>query len=151
MKLRIEYIPRDGVEEIVVRCRTVDENVKRQCEAIEALINDKPAIVYLKGSQEFYLPSGDVLFFETDDETVYAHTADDMYKVTYRLYELEEILPPTFMRVSKSAVANTERILSVSHNFQSSSPVQFRHTHKQVYVSRFYFKALKHKLSQRRG
>ena len=144
MKLRIEYVPRDADEEIVVRVRAIDAAVQRKCEAIQALIDDKPAVVYYKAGQEFYLPAGDVLFFETDGETVYAHTCDDMYKVHHRLYELEGILPTEFMRISKSTVANTAQILSVSKNLASSSPVQFAHSHKQVYVSRFYFGLFKY-------
>jgi len=150
MKLRIETISRDAEEEIVIRCRQINDSVRKQCEAIETLLGNKPPIIYYKKNQEFYLPAGDILFFETDGETVYAHTADDMYKVNFRLYELEEILPPEFMRVSKSTVANTAKIFSVSKNLSSSAPVQFTKTHKQIYVSRFYFKELKQKLSQRR-
>lgn len=154
MRFRIEYIP-DGEdaqkqEEIVVYCRSFDENVKRYCEAIEKLLDDTPAIVYYKGEQEFYLPSSEILFFETDDDAVFAHTAKDVFKVTQRLYQLEEILPPSFMRISKSTVANTSKILSLNRTLPSSVAVQFFNTHKQVYVSKFYYKELKQKLSQRR-
>ena len=151
MKLRIEFIPRDAEPEICVRCHALDDAVKRRCEAIEQILDDKPPIVYVKDAQEFYLPPGEVLFFETDGETVFAHTRDDMYKVSHRLYELEALLPADFMRISKSTVCNTAQILSVSKNLSSSSPVQFMNTHKQVYASRFYFKDLKQKLSQRRN
>lgn len=149
MKLRIEFI-QDGEEEIVIKCRSFDENVKKHCEAIEALLDDTPAIVYYKDDREFYLPSGKILFFETDGEDVVAHTAKDMFKVNHRLYQLEEILPPEFMRISKSTVVNTSQILSLSRNIPSSAQIMFFGTHKQVFVSKFYYKALKQKLSQRR-
>ena len=150
MRFRIEFISRESEEEIVVRCHSLDENIKKYSAAIEALLDDKPAIVYYKEGQEFYLPSSEVLFFETDGEIVYAHTGNDMFKVNYRLYELEAILPSDFSRISKSTIANTTRILSLSKNLSSSVSAQFFNTHKQVYVSRFYFKNLKQKLSQRR-
>lgn len=150
MRFRIEYVSEDADEEIVLRCRSFDENVKRQCEAIEALIEDKPAIVYYKDDQEFYLPSREVLFFETDGETVYAHTSKDMFKVNHRLYQLEEMLPSEFSRISKSAVANTSRILSLNRTLPSSVAVRFFNSPKQVYVSKFYYKDLKQKLSQKR-
>jgi len=150
MRFRIEFIPKETDEEIVIRCHSLDENVKRHCEAIESLLDDSPAIVYYKDDMEFYLPSSSVLFFETDGEIVYAHTKSDMFKVNYRLYELEAILPPEFSRISKSTVANSSQILSLSKNISSSASVQFFGTHKQVFVSRLYFKSLKQKLSQRR-
>lgn len=150
MKLRIEFVHGEAEEEIVIKCRSFDENVKRQCEVIEALLDDTPAIVYYKGEQEFYLPSSEILFFETDGEDVVAHTAKDMYKVNPRLYQLEAVLPQEFMRISKSAIANTAQILSLSKSISSTASVRFFDSHKQVYASKFYLKALKEKLSQRR-
>ncbi|MCL2563715.1 MAG: LytTR family transcriptional regulator [Oscillospiraceae bacterium] len=149
MRFRIEFVAKDAEEEIVVRCHSLDENIKRQCAAIEGLLDDTPAIIYHKADQEFYLPGKEILFFETDGEIVHAHTAGDMFRVNYRLYQLEEILPPAFMRISKSTVANTAQILSLCKTISTSVSVQFFHTHKHVYVSRFYLKALKEKLSQR--
>ena len=150
MRFRIAFIPEDAEEEIVLHCHHLDENIKKQCDAIEALISDKPAIIYHKADQEFYLPSKAILFFETDGETVYAHTKEDMYKVSYRLYQLEDILPPEFLRISKSTVANTRQIVSLSKTLGASVSVQFFNTHKQVYASKFYLKSLKESLSQRR-
>ena len=66
------------------------------------------------------------------------------------LYELEELLPGQFMRVSKSAILNTSHVYSITKNLSSSSVVQFRNTHKQVYVSRMYYKPLKCKLEEKR-
>jgi len=151
LRFRIEFIPDGAEEEIVLRCHSLDENIKKRCEAIETLLDDKPAIVYYKADQEFYLPSAKVLFFETDGEIVCAHTANDMFRVNYRLYQLETILPSDFLRISKSTIANTAQILSLSKNLSSSVAVQFFNTHKQVHVSRFYYSNLKQKLSQRRG
>lgn len=150
MKLRVEFIHDNEDEEIVIKCRSFDENVKRQYEVIEELLDEKPAIIYYKGNQEFYLPCSEVLFFETDGDEVIAHTAKEMYTVSHRLYQLEAILPPEFMRISKSAVANTAQILSLSRTISSTASVSFFNTHKQIYVSKFYYKSLKHKLSQRR-
>ncbi|MCL2213354.1 MAG: LytTR family transcriptional regulator [Oscillospiraceae bacterium] len=128
----------------------MDENIRLRCAAIEAMLSHKPAIVYHKGEREFYLPSSDILFFETDGEAVYAHSKSEMYSVTYRLYQLEELLPNEFVRISKSTVANTSQIMSLTKTLPSSVSVQFFDTHKQVHVSRHYYKQLKEKLSNRR-
>ena len=50
-----------------------------------------------------------VKVFETEEKVVYAHTKDDMFQVKYRLYELEEILPGYFMRISKSTILNAKK------------------------------------------
>jgi len=150
LRFRIEYIDLAEDEEIILRCHSLDENIRRHCQAIEAMLDERPAIVYTKGEQEFYLISRDILYFETQGETVYAHTAKDLFKVNYRLYQLESMLPPEFLRISKSTIANTARILSLTKSV-SSNTIQFAGSNKEVHVSRFYFKELKQKLSQRRG
>ena len=74
----------------------------------------------------------------------------DAYKAKYKLYELEETLPRFFMRVSKSTILNTNHIFSIDRNLTASSVVAFTGTHKQVYVSRYYYKPLISKLEEKR-
>jgi DNA-binding LytR/AlgR family response regulator len=66
------------------------------------------------------------------------------------LYELEELLPGFFMRISKSAILNTNQVYAINRNLAASSVIEFRNTHKQVYVSRNYYKPLKNKLEEKR-
>ena len=149
IKFRIEFIGEDEQEEIVVRCRKIDENVQRLVDAIEQ--SEVPqAIVYTRRDQEYYFPPTDILFFETDGDKVHAHTEKETYEVSERLYQLEEMLPREFMRISKSTIANTAKILSLSRTVMSSMPVEFNNTPKKVHVSRMYYKALKDRLTNRR-
>ena len=108
------------------------------------------AVRFLQGDTEFYMPLNEVLFMETDGNAIQVHTRDDIYQTRYKLYELEELLPGQFMRVSKSAILNTSHVYSITKNLSSLSVVQFRNTHKQVYVSRMYYKPLKCKLEEKR-
>ena len=91
----------------------------------------------------------EILFFETDSDGINAHTRDNIYQTKYKLYELEELLPGSFMRISKSAIVNTSHIYSISRNLTASSVVAFADTHKQVYVSRYYYKPLINKLEEK--
>ena len=91
-----------------------------------------------------------ILFFETEDNQVFAHTKKDVYQTKYRLYELEELLPGSFIRVSKSTILNVSHVLSIKKNLTASSEVWFEGTHKQVYVSRNYYKQLKQRLEEKR-
>ena len=81
---------------------------------------------------------------------IFAHTGDEMYQVKYRLYELEEFLPGHFMRISKSTILNTNKVYSIQRNLTASSVVEFQNTHKQVFVSRYYYRPLKNKLEEKR-
>lgn len=71
--------------------------------------------------------------------------------IKYRLYELEEILPKYFVRVSKSTILNVNQVYSIDKNITSSSIIKFSKSYKQVYVSRNYYKILKQRLEERRN
>ena len=146
MKLRIELVE-EGVEEIIIRCNKMDDTVQKLQAYVQSLAT--PSLTFYKGNQEFYLSVEEVLFFETDGEQVYAHTVSDAFQVRYRLYELEEILSRRFIRAAKGLIVNTARIYAINRNLTSSSQVQFVGTHKQVYVSRHYYKALKERMQER--
>ena len=107
-------------------------------------------MIFFKDGREYYLPVNEILFFETNNNGIDAHTIDDIYKVKYKLYELEENLPDNFIRVSKSTILNVNHIYSIDKNLTSSSIVQFYNTHKKVYVSRYYYKELRRQLERRK-
>ena len=147
MKLRIEVSGGLPEPEVIVRCGHVDEVVRRLQAYILGLSG--PKLIFYKGQQEFYLPVEEILFFETSGEQVYAHTKNDAFRVKHRLYELETMLPHAFARAGKGVIVNTGCIYALGRNLASSSLVQFAGTHKQVYVSRHYYKALKAKINER--
>ena len=150
MKVRIELNDSILEEEVVIRCRQMDENIRKLHQNIMEVSSRKPAITYYKDSKEYYIPVERMFFFETDVEIVYAHTAENAYQVKFRLYELEHILPKDFIRISKSTIINIQYIYSIDRNITASSLVKFYKSHKQVYVSRFYYKNLKKRLEERR-
>lgn len=105
------------------------------------LVKGSRHLMLYKDNVDFYIPLDSILFFETSINCISAHTADRVYETTYRLYELEELLPGNYMRVSKSTIINLDHIYSISRNLTSSSAIQLRNTHKQVFVSRHYYNA----------
>ena len=150
MKIRIEVIPEIGETEIVIQCREVDEAISKIQKAISDTTTRKQSFIFFKEEREYFFSLDEIVFFETADNQMHAHTGSDVFQVKYRLYELEEILPGNFMRVSKSTILNTDRIISITKNLASANTVSFTETHKQVFVSRYYYRALKDKLESRR-
>lgn len=150
MKIRIEIDENLAEEEVIIRCGSLNDKVREVQRAVQETLSKMQVMVFSKGEQEYYFPLSKVLFFETDGNTINVHTADDIYETKYRLYELEEMLPGSFMRISKSAVVNTHKIYSISRGLSASGVIQFENTHKQVYVSRLYLKPLKQKLEEKR-
>ena len=151
MKIKI-MVDKDLIEdEIVVNCKSIDANIQRLEQFISNIDPLKLNLVFHKDNKEYYFNLSSVIFFETSTNAVYAHTAKEVYEVKYRLYELEQILPQYFMRVSKSTIININQIFSINKNITSSSLVEFYGTYKQVYVSRMYLKDLCETMKERRN
>lgn len=107
-------------------------------------------ITFYKGEDEYFIKLSEVLFFETDDGKVYAHTHAAAYEVKLKLYELEERLPRYYCRIAKSAIVNTRQIYALNKSFSGSSLIRFYDSHKQIYVSRHYYHMLKERISETR-
>ncbi len=151
MKIRIELDDNLTEDEVIIRCSSLTKEVQDVQRTVSDMITEKRNFVFYKEDTEYYLPLETILFFETEEKGICAHTVEDVFFTKYRLYELEEILPGHFMRVSKSTILNTNRVFSINRNLAASSIVEFQGTHKQVYVSRHYYKALKTKLEEKRN
>ena len=150
MKIRIELDDNITEDEVIIRCRDLNDEVRLIQQTVSEMSAREQQFVFYKGDTEYYLSLDDVLFFETDESGICVHTRDNVYQTKYKLYELEEMLPGHFMRVSKSAILNTRHVYSISRNLTAASEVQFTGTHKQVYVSRYYYKPLRCKLEEKR-
>ena len=149
MKVRIEIDDDISEDEVVIRCRSFDSNAARIQQALTELTAQSD-LSFFKDNTEYYMPIDRILYFETSPTGIDAHTKDDVFTIKKKLYELEEMLPRKFMRVSKSAILNLDMVYSVEKNITASSLVRFMGTDKLVYVSRIYYKAMKQRLDERR-
>lgn len=151
MKIRIEVDEGLEEQEVIIRTPALTSEIAQLQNLILESSKEQRRIEFYKGETRIYLALDEVLYFETTDRGISAHTVDESYEIRYKLYELEETLPRSFMRVSKSAILNTEKIFAIDKNITSSSEVSFRGTRKQVFVSRHYYKPLMERLDERRS
>lgn len=150
MRVVIEVDEELAEECIVIKCQKLDERiVKLQSLLSEHTDSDRDILLHKEG-KEYYMPLEKLLFFETENRQIWAHTSDEMYETDYKLYELEEMLPGSFMRVSKSTIINLNHIYSITKNITAASVVEFNGSRKKVYVSRNYYKALIERLDEKR-
>lgn len=149
MKIRLDIDSNITEDEIIIRAQDFNDEVRA---LYDTLNNRKDANNYLMlydDKKEYLVHIKDIIFFETESDNVYAHTKNYAYLCKLRLYELEEQLPLTFTRISKSTIINVSQIYSIEKKFSAASLVQFNECHKEVYVSRRYYKILKEKLLER--
>ena len=149
LKIRIE-MSEDVQEEVVIRCREITPEIIRLQQLLSGNSDRSNQFLVYKGDTEYYLNVNDIIFFETEGNAVMAHTKNDMYETRRKLYELEELSGGRFQRISKSAIVNVDKVYSIKRNVTSSSAIEFQGTHKQIYVSRAYYKVLREKLEEKR-
>lgn len=147
MKVRIELDEERTEDEVVICCQSLTDEIKLIQKAISSVTSSKQNIILYKEETEYYIALEDILFFETEGSVLNAHTRENVYQTRYRLYELESMFSGSFVRVSKSAIVNVREIYSLSRNtLSTTSVIAFTGSHKQVFVSRHYYKQLKEKL-----
>lgn len=150
MKLRVEIFD-EADEEVIIRCRSMTQEVKRIQDLVSSVIENNAELLLHVGSCEYYVPRNEILFFETDGGRTTAHTTDKMYYTSYKLYELGQLLPVSFVRISKSCILNAAKVCTIHKNLAGASEVLFRNSHKKVFVSRMYFKVLKERIEEMRS
>ena len=77
MKLRIE-LDDAAPEEIIIRTSRVDERIKRIQDAVLGALRGGE-IAVRRGEEECYIPYREVLYFETENGRIRAHTANESF------------------------------------------------------------------------
>ena len=145
MKVKIEIEEGLAEEEVILRCSRLSDNIVSLQNYISKQGNARRCLSLRNAGTEFYIPMEDIYFFETEGRQMRAHTADRIFS-----YELEELLPGSFMRISKSSIANLDLVYSVTRNLTASSVMEFAGSSKKAMVSRAYFKAVTERLKDRK-
>ncbi len=149
MKVRIEIDKTLVEDEVIIQCRQLNDPIQNIQRFIVREDSSPECMMLKKGMTHYYIPLKDILFFETSEREIKAHTAESIFMTDLRLYELEDFLPGYFLRISKSTIININHVYSVTKNLTASSVVEFNSTHKKVYVSRHYYKALANRLEEK--
>ncbi len=126
--------------QVIIECRKADMEVMRLKNHIELFENKLQAKL---GDKFFLINPTDVLYFESVDDRTFLYTADNVYEVKHRLYELEEILSDRdFIRISKSQIVNINCIKSLAPELNRSITATLING-EILNISRRYAKALK--------
>ena len=137
---------------IVIYSDKVDDDILKLKKEIENIIVHKGFSLTLKlGNDSFIIPCDNLLFFESQDGYVVAHTINNIYTTDLKLYELEQVLPKHFMRVSKSYLLNLNKVVWYKRELSGMGRAGFSKSDKQVYISRMYYKPFLEKIQEMRG
>ncbi|MEL7608945.1 MAG: LytTR family DNA-binding domain-containing protein [Bacillota bacterium] len=143
MKITLEEGVACDRPEVIIRCRALDEPLRRVVAAIR-LANGK--LIGRLDAATYVVSAGDVYYFEAVDGRVFLYTEKQVYETPLRLYEIEARFEDTdFFRAGKSIVVNLSRIKSVQAIFNGRFEAYMQNGEKVV-ISRQYVPVLKKKL-----
>ena len=143
MKITITE-PGEGEEdEIIVRCRHMDQRLLKLIYAVKA---GREKITALQDGNYFQVAPEEIYYFEAVDNKVFLYLEKEVYETRMKLYELQEIFQGTdFFRASKSCIVNLSKVKRLSPAFNGRFEALMQNG-ERVIISRQYVPVLKQKL-----
>jgi DNA-binding LytR/AlgR family response regulator len=132
-------ITNEHEEEVVIYAR---ERTKLTDDIEALVIGSVPELIGYKENQTVKLSSDSVCCFTVEDNKVYALTDIEKLQIKLRLYQLEEMLPDTFVKINQSCIANIRKIERFDTSVSGTLLIKFKNGYKD-YVSRRQMKAVK--------
>lgn len=143
MKIIIEQIGQEEEEQILIRCRSVDDSIVALAKELE---KRRERLTVREGERIMQVDPSDVYYFEAVDNKVFLYTKEKVYETKSKLYELEEQFGYTnFIRVSKSVILNLSKVESFYPEFNGRFEALMKNK-ERVLISRQYVPELKKRL-----
>ena len=141
MKFQL-IIDENAEEELILRLREASA-LSAQIEALLSAYEGRDSITGFRENEMRKLAFREVECITVRQRRVYAiDTEGREYRLRQSLRELEELLPSSFIRINKSALANEDRILRFHTVFSGAVDAVFRCGYRE-YVSRRCFAEIK--------
>ena len=132
-------ITNEHEEEVVIYAR---ERTKLTDDIEALVIGSVPELIGYKENQTVKLSSDSVYCFTVEDNKVYALTDSEKLQIKLRLYQLEEMLSDTFVKINQSCIANIKKIERFDTSVSGTLLIKFKNGYND-YVSRRQMKAVK--------
>jgi DNA-binding LytR/AlgR family response regulator len=146
MKFQL-IIDENAEEELILRLREASA-LSAQIEALLSAYEGRDSITGFRENEMRKLAFREVECITVRQRRVYAiDTEGREYRLRQSLRELEELLPSSFIRINKSALANEDRILRFHTVFSGAVDAVFRCGYRE-YVSRRCFAEIKRRYEE---
>lgn len=143
MKIIIEECNPGEEDQIIIRCKELDENILK---VISELKLGQKKLAGIKDGNITMVEPANVYYFEGVDNKVFMYCKQNVYETKLKLYEIEEEYKNTnYLRASKSVILNVSKIKSISPAYSGRFEALLFNGEKVV-ISRQYVPELKKKL-----
>lgn len=129
-------------EEIVIYAHQKNEMIFE----IERMAQEKPLqLTGFLNEEIVRLEPQDIYCFTVEGGRLYAIGENEKYLIKARLYNIEEILDKSFIKINQSSIANVKKIQKFDASISGTLKVIFKNGHTD-YVSRRNIKNVKERL-----
>ena len=136
-------------EEQVIATVRAPSAFSAQLEALVQTYNGTDRIAAFQEDEMHLLPFSEIECITVIDGKIYAIDAHaTRYRLKQRLYELEQILPASFIRINKSTLANETKLSRFCATFSGGVDAVFQCGYRE-YVSRRCFAQIKRRFETR--
>lgn len=139
MKITVETPKPNEEDEIIIRLRVIDDGVMK----IIGQLKEGNRVTAYSERDVIKLFPGDIYYFESVDNKVFAYCEKQVFDIRNKLYEIEKTLANNdFIRISKSVVVNLNKINSVAPMLNGRLEGKLQNGEK-IIISRQYVPCLK--------
>lgn len=139
MKVRIEYIS-EGENEILIRCDQINDEI---LEIMDLMNLQRKKISGHIDGETYLLEPSQIYYCESVDNSIFAYTKNEVYKIHINLNELETKFSDFgFFRCSKSLVINLKALLSLKSIMSNRIEATLKNG-EHIIISRHYAKQLR--------
>ena len=143
MKVSIQEIPGLEEEEVIIKCREMNEDIMA---VLGKLKSAEKQLTGLREDEIHKVALRDVYYFETVDSKSFFYCKESMYESKLKLYEFEELATSGgFFRASKSVVLNAMKISHIKPSLSGRFEAVLENN-ERILVSRQYVPDLKRQL-----
>ena len=147
VQLKLFISPTEQKQFVEIHSPQMDKNVQKIIQTVEDI--DRLTEINGKLNEDiFQLKIEHITSFRTQQKHVVAISNGKVFNTKYRLYELEEQLPNTFIRISKSEIVNQNAIIKLQLEANGLIRMYLKNLDDDyTYSSRRYLKSIKERLS----
>ena len=141
MKYSIK-IDKEKEEEILICVR---ERTKLIDDIESLILNESVKLTGYKEREAVLLAPAEIICFTVEENKVYALTDNDRFQLKQRLYQLEEMLDSSFVKINQSCIANLNKIEKFDTSISGTLAAIFKNGYRD-YVSRRNLRSIKERL-----
>jgi len=145
--LKIKVFENENINEIevIINCKKQNEQVDK---IIQVLSTNLYNIIGKIGTDNYVISLDEIYYFEAVDNKVFAYCEKEIYEVSYKIQELNDLLQQTsFIQISRTVILNIKKIKKVTTQVNGRILAALVNGEKMI-ITRVYAQKFKMKLKE---